>query len=285
MKPGKRAARFCVPTPAMDQRVHARVSGRLRDASDHDGDGRTVDGMDWSTLPKDVLVCIFSYLPMVDRFRVGGVCSNWRLASRHHLCWTEGIVLFPPLPWRNRSPAAAKDVIRRSKGRVIELSVNSGDHWLMEHIGRKCPRIEHLTFQLASGGGACWNRAAKAVAEGCPALRSLALSIFSQVSDSEGVFVRQLVSGLRNLVALSIYTGPYEPVTDDDVNVIVASLPGLQSLYLFGTLITDASLHKIGEKLRCLRFLSVYYCNLVTRVGVDSLRTARQDLQVWSSYD
>ena len=106
-------------------------------------------------------------------------------------------------------------------------------------------------------------------------LQTLELSALGGV---DAASLNQTLSRLRTLTALTLDRTP--AVGDDTVETLVAALPGLESLSLRGTRITDVALDEIA-KLENLRTLDLRDCRGLSQEKVAKLRDSR----LWRSFN
>ncbi|GBG78747.1 hypothetical protein CBR_g27971 [Chara braunii] len=251
---------------------------------------------EWSRLSEDLLLRIFSLLPTIDRFRVCCVCRMWRhmSLSPNPGYWREANLYSLSSSKPHLTEQAVKAVVLRSKGMLVNLSIQCCQLSLLEYIGCNCPMLEGLIvgdvrFWSPNGPRGEWMPAVHAFVHGCGA-RLQSLKILFQVTEGDrrrrrelSAVVAALATGLPNLVSLVLHVTGQQRLQDDDVSVLTQHLPRLEVLKLTGAHITDASLDLIGTRLLSLRSLHVDGCRSLHQEAVDSLRSRRKNLHVSAS--
>ncbi|GBG88447.1 hypothetical protein CBR_g47147 [Chara braunii] len=255
------------------------------------------DEYDWKDLLHDPLVLIFSFLAARDRFRAGKVCKTWYRASWDPGCWTQSVIPYDCLGCRHQhqreiinvverihapldrirlNQIAARDVVTRGQGKLIDLSVNFCDIATLEFIAKNCPLLERLKV-TSSRLDSRWMQAVDAIATGCRSLSDLEIWMWiSPLHVAE--FTGKLAPRLPKLTSLALSN---TQITDDLLSATADGLPDLQALTLqLEQCITDASLGVIARKLKRLKTLEMKLCGSVTTGGVKSLRSQRHDLDV-----
>ncbi|MBQ6827641.1 MAG: hypothetical protein IJO46_06460 [Thermoguttaceae bacterium] len=132
-------------------------------------------------------------------------------------------------------------------------------------------KLERLVLRDVAVGGAGLAGLEKAGAS----LQTLELSALGGVDEAS---LNQTLSRLRTPTALTLDLTP--AVGDETVETLVAALPGLESLSLRGTRITDAALDEIA-KLENLRTLDLRDCRGLSQEKVAKLRDSRP----WRSFN
>ncbi|GBG88700.1 hypothetical protein CBR_g48229 [Chara braunii] len=232
---------------------------------------------DWSNLPTDVLVLIFSRLDVRDRCRAASVCQGWRCASLDPACWRQADLM--SIVDSEHAEEVARGIILRSRGQVRCLSLPEFSDSTLECIGKHCPLLEKV--KLCS----LWRRwrlgscdasieSFQLFVEGCPQLRSLDLGLGEyELLD----FVKILVSGFPNLVSLHLYA--FE-IDSDVVRLIVEHLPRLQTLAFQGADLMDEDLSLIAHGLRSLRYLYLGHDDNLPHRAIEKMRSARPDITI-----
>ncbi|GBG73195.1 hypothetical protein CBR_g12913 [Chara braunii] len=252
-----------------------------------------------------MVAVIFSFLPVRDRFRSGSVCRKWRQAYLHPACWRQADL--SDVGKEMDCEKIAMAVILLSRGQLRSLSLRYCNDSLFELIGKHCPLLEQIRIAKSHLLRGVYSpdppsiSVIKAFVDGCPRLRSLDLKIDLRVEKKQlSEFVRTLVSGFRDLVALHldvesvVFVGEgqgqgqglpqvlcsYLYIDVADIRLIVANLPNLEVLGLRRAVVTDAGLELIGKGLPRLRCLTLHGCFPLTWQAVNALMSARRDIRV-----
>ncbi|GBG91886.1 hypothetical protein CBR_g53944 [Chara braunii] len=206
-------------------------------------------GPDWSDMVDEVLALIFSFLTVRERFRAGTVCKRWCRASHNPACWTK-------VRMATHSEKCIRDVLLRSRGQLVDLSLDFTKHSMLRMIGYSCPLLQRVDFCFL-GFGEDWLPSVEAFVHGCPQVHSLKLWPISRRPSSihMSLCIRILLTGLPHLLSLSLRS---DEISDRELSIISETAPQLEALELSGKRITDPSLDLIGRKLDNLRVFVIH---------------------------
>ncbi|GBG91628.1 hypothetical protein CBR_g52662 [Chara braunii] len=267
------------------------VQGDIRVADRAAVDGAAVDGAavdawrDWSTMVGEVLAHIFSVLPIRERFRVGSVCKSWRRVSAAPESWTEAEVMLVSWP---KVKQCMEEVLLRSRGRLLDLTLADCDNALLQKIGDTCPLLRRLHI-VSFHFQAEWIRSVEAFVRGCPRVRSLMCfgidTHCAPRSDTDlSDFARVVVTGLPHLVSLSLGGSGFGGKADQVLSTVIADHAAqLEVLGFIFLQITAVDLARLGQRLPSLRsllFMDVSISDDDVRVIADNFPNL-EILELW----
>ncbi|XP_037548455.1 S-phase kinase-associated protein 2 [Nematolebias whitei] len=268
-----------------NQFVLARRSRRTREST---------SGVSWNHLPEELLLRIYLYLPLQDLLRVSGVCRRWNRLAFDESLWHSvdleglthmGLALQQVLKTRVRRlrcPRAFVEDLQftgSSPLQIVELDLSSSviPTWVLQNLLRCCRQLQYLSLEglqlsddiirclLKNPGllqlnlGGCSNMSAGAVGallRSCWRLKQLNMSWCSFSSEH----VQNLVQNLSSAVSDLNLSGYRDTLTLDDVKVLVARCPNIQTLDLSDSTLLTADVLPVLQQLKVLVHLSLSRC-------------------------
>lgn len=193
--------------------------------------------VDWSSLPDDTVVALFSLLNYRDRASLASVCRTWRFLGSLSCLWTS-----------------------------LDIRAHNLDSTTASSLAKRCSKLRSIRFRGANAGNVVINLEAKELremnADGCRDLTDASLSM--------------LAARHQRLESLQLGPDFCEKITSDAIRVVALCCPRLKRLRLSGLRDVDGvAIGALVEHCRDLSELGFFDCMNVDETALGNAMSLR----------